>query len=260
MYQERRNGLSNYRFASLDSTLVANAIFTRQGGVSDAPFDSLNIGSTVGDDPHNVSQNMALMLGALGISADHVVTTRQVHGRHTARVGRAQGGTVIPDCDALVTDEPNTFLLMRFADCVPVLLWDPLHTAVGLAHAGWQGTLRQVTAAAVEKMQDEFGTHPQDLRAVIGPSIGPCCMEVGPEVIAQAHDALPDAEQVLSPLSPDGHAQLDLWRANYNQLLRCGVGSIETADYCTCCHQEEFFSHRGSRGNTGRFGAIIGLR
>jgi len=249
-----------YRFASLDNNRLAHAVSTRLGGISPAPYDSLNIGLTVGDKPERVHDNTKIMLQALEIAPGQVVTCRQVHGRNTARVGPGQEGTIIPDCDALVTNARGIFLLMRFADCVPVLLWDPQHAAIGLAHAGWQGTIRQVTVAAVERMQAEFCTQPQDLFAALGPSIGPCCLEVGPEVVAEVRKHLPEAEQLMSNFKADGHAHLDIWQANREQLRRCGVRQIEVASVCTCCHQDEFYSYRASRGVTGRFGAVIGLR
>jgi YfiH family protein len=254
------NNLAWYRFESLDHPSLLQAAFTRLGGASAAPYDGLNVGSSVGDDPCAVQHNQDLMYRALGIRANQVVFPRQVHGNRVARVDRGAGGTVVPDTDALVTNCTGIYLLMRYADCVPVVLWDPEHAAVGLVHAGWQGTLMQVVKAAVERMVTEYNSQPDVLLAGIGPAIGPCCFEVGPEVVAQVQATLPDVGRVLSRQTQDGHAHLDLWEANRGQLERCGVLQSEIAARCTCCRQDEFYSHRGSGGRTGRFAVIVGLR
>jgi polyphenol oxidase len=175
-------------------------------------------------------------------------------------VGNSAGGTVVADTDALITDCAGVYLLMRFADCVPIILWDSVHAVVGLVHAGWQGTLKQIIRITVDRMITEYNTQPDVLRAGIGPAIGPCCFQVGPEVVAKVQQTLPDAPGILSPQTVNGHAYLDLWAANRNQLERCGVRQVEIAEKCTCCHQDEFYSHRGSGGRTGRFAVIVGLR
>jgi len=249
-----------YRFTTFDENHVAHAVFTRLGGVSAAPYDSLNIGATVGDEPANVQRNMDLLYQAMQVGCGQVASPRQVHGKRVVRVGREAGGVVIPDCDGLVTDESGLYLLMRFADCAAVLLHDPTRKAIGLAHAGWQGTLLRVTEVLVARMQAEFGSQPAEMVAAVGPSIGPCCLEIGPEVVAKVNTMLPDAAQVVSRFAPDGHAYLDIWQANRNQLERSGVGQIEMPGICTRCSQQIFYSHRGSRGITGRFGVVIGLR
>lgn len=260
MIRNEQNNLTYYRFATLDHPSLVQAVFTRLGGRSSAPFDSLNVGQSIGDEPIAVQNNLDLVYKALGLQANQIVTAHQVHGRRVTRVDSYAGGAVIADTDALVTSSTGKYLLMRYADCVPVLLWDPEHSAIGLVHAGWQGTLKQVTKAAVERMVTEFNSQPDVLRAGIGPAIGPCCFEVGPEVVANVQAALPDALKVLSQRTQDGHAHLDLWTANRGQLERCGVRQIRVAEKCTCCHQDEFYSHRGSGGRTGRFAVIIGLR
>lgn len=260
MIRTEQNNLTYYRFATLDHPSLVQAVFTRLGGSSSAPFDSLNVGLSVGDEPTAVQNNLDLVYKALGVQANQIVTARQVHGCRVARVDSGAGGVVIADTDALVTNCAGIYLLMRYADCVPVVLWDPEHNAIGLVHAGWQGTLKQVTKAAVERMVTEFSSQPDVLQAGIGPAIGPCCFEVGPEVVASVQAALPDALKVLSRQTQNGHAHLDLWAANRGQLERYGVWQIKVAERCTCCHQDEFYSHRGSGGRTGRFAVIIGLR
>lgn len=254
------NNLAYYRFALFEHSSLVQAVFTRLGGASSAPFDSLNVGRSVGDDPNAVQYNHGLVYNVLGVEANQIVMAHQVHGVRVARVDCSAGGSIIADTDALITNCAGINLLMRYADCVPVVLWDPEHHAIGLVHAGWQGTLKQIAQAAVERMVTEYNTRPDVLRAGIGPAIGSCCFEVGPDVVARVQSSLPDASKVLTSETQDGHAHLDLWAANKSQLERCGVRQIEMAERCTSCNQQEFYSHRGSGGRTGRFAVMIGLR
>lgn len=254
------DGLAFYRFDGLGAPPVLHAISTRLGGHSQAPFAALNIGHTVGDDPEAVERNHALLYAALGLSAEWVVTARQVHGNRVVVATEAHAGQTMPETDALVTDAAGLYLMLRFADCVPVMLYDPQRRAVGLAHAGLQGTLARVTARTVEAMVTQLACRAGDLRAAIGPSIGPCCYQVGPEVTEAFREAFPDAPHLLSRGSADGRAYLDLWAANALQLARAGVRQIEVSRLCTACRTDLFFSHRAEQGRTGRFAALIGLR
>ena len=249
-----------YRFDALDGAPVVHAVSTRLGGASLPPTAGLNLGHTVGDDPQAVDSNHVMLFAALGIPAGQIVTAHQVHGNRIAVVGQADAGTVVSETDGLITSERGLYLMLRFADCVPVLLYDPVRQAVGLAHAGWQGTLAGVAARAAQAMVRQLGCRMVDLRAAVGPSIGPCCYEVGPKVVEATAAAFPDAPWLLTRRQANGHAHLDLWAANATQLAQLGVGQIETARLCTACRADLFFSHRAERGRTGRFAAILGLR
>jgi YfiH family protein len=144
---------------------------------------------------------------------------------------------------------------------VPLLFYDPRRPAVGVAHAGWRGTVAGMAEATVRAFVENFGTQPSDLRVVIGPSIGPCCYEIGPEVIAAVQERLPTAPALLS--RRDGKAAyFDLWKANRDLLVQAGVldDHIEVSGLCTAHHADTFFSHRATGGATGRFAAVIGLR
>ena len=158
----------------------------------------------------------------------------------------------------MVTAQPGLSLLMRFADCVPVLVFDPVRVAIGVAHAGWLGTVRGVSLELVRTMIREFGSRPEDLIAGLGPSIGPDHYPVGPEVAAQVEAAFGSyAGQLLLPR--DGQVVFDLWSANRWQLESTGIGSVEVAGICTACNLEDWYSHRGERGQTGRFGTVLAL-
>ena len=160
--------------------------------------------------------------------------------------------------DIILTGNPPVTLYMRFADCVPVMLYDPVRAAIGMAHAGWLGTVRGAARVAVEAMQREFGSRPADILAAIGPSIGPDHYEVGADVLERVAAAFGDQANRLVE-HRDGRSYLDLWAANRLQLEQAGVSNIEVAGLCTACHTEDWFSHRAEKGRTGRFGALMAL-
>jgi len=258
MIRECVDGIVLYRFEGLRRAEgVMHAVLTRVGGVSGGPYATLNLGHTVGDDLTAVEENHRRALGIMGLEPWQVVSPYQVHGARVGVVGQAHRGTVQPATDALVTDVPDVPLLMRFADCAPVLLFDPVRRAVGLAHAGWRGVVAGSVEAAVRAMTERLGCIPTDLWAGIGPTIGPCCYVVGPEVAAAVEAACPPGADVVRDV--DGQTLLDLPGAVVAQLHAAGVERIEKAECCTACHVDEFFSHRAERGLTGRFGVVIGL-
>lgn len=237
---------------------VLHGFTTRVGGISGAPFATLNLGRGVGDDPERVAANRRRALEAVGCDPTGHVEAAQVHGRSVAVVGRAQRGAKIEGADVLLTAEPGVTLAIHTADCVPILLWDPARGVVGAAHAGWRGTAAGVAAAAVEAMTRTFGTDPEDLRAALGPSIGPCHYEVdGP--VAEAFAPWPWSRAILRPGRP-GHWWLDLAAANRLMLMMLGVPAeqIWVNGLCTACEAELFFSYRRD-GVTGRMGALIAL-
>jgi len=244
------------RLEVLEQMGVPHAIFGRLGGASQPPFDSLNTGHTVGDAPEAVAANMARICRALGVSPEDLVTARLVHGTRVAVVGPQDRGRVVPATDALVTVSPEVVLFLRFADCVPLFLFDTRTGAVGLGHAGWKGTIEGIAAAMVEAMREAFGSRPEEMVGAIGPAIGPCCYEVGPDVEALVRQGLsPMAGEVLQ--SRNGRVHFDLWEANRRQWLAAGVGQVEVSGVCTACRRDLFFSHRGDGGRTGRFGVAI---
>lgn len=237
---------------------VLNAVFTRLGAARPARW-GLNVGRTVGDSYETVESNHRLIYDTLGISGSEVVTAKQVHGNRVVVVSRNRCGSVVADADALVTSEPGVILMMRFADCVPILLYDPCAGAVGLVHAGWRGTAAEVAPQALGAMRDAFGIRPENVIAALGPAVGPCCYQVGAEVTQALEPTLPDPSQAIVD-NQDGHYSLDLWQANAQQLTSRGVRQLEIGRICTSCHVEEFFSHRAEGGQTGRFAVLFGIR
>lgn len=252
-------GLSYFKFDSLEDAGVAQAVFTRQGGVSPQPWQTLNLGGTVGDTQENVAENRQRAFRAAGRRLESLFDVWQVH---SAEVVRADAPRPLRSphqkADAILTDRPEVTLFMRFADCVPVLLVDPARRAVGLVHAGWQGTVKGIVQAAVQTMRAQYGSRPGDLLAAIGPSIAAHHYEVGPEVAGQVRAAFGVEAGALLP-SRDGAVQFDLWAANRLILEAEGVRNIETAGLCTACDLGRWYSHRAEGGRTGRFGVLLGL-
>lgn len=252
-------GIRYFTFDNLNLPGLVHGVFTRHGGVSAPPWDSLNMGGYLGDPLENTYRNRVLAFRALGRDPESVFDVWQVHSAEVicSDAPRPKGGTH-QKADAILTDNPAITLFMRFADCVPVLLYDPVRRVVGLAHAGWQGTVKRVVTAAVERMTAEYGTSPADIRAGIGPSIAAHHYEVGPEVVRRVRESFGEAADALLP-SFNGSTHFDLWAANRLLLEQAGAREIEISGLCTACHTEDWYSHRAEKGLTGRFGALIAL-
>jgi YfiH family protein len=259
LLREDVGSIVTYHFESLAIEGLVHAVFTRLGGVSQGPFTALNVGNSVGDDEAAVAENHARVYAHLDLSAEHVASPQQVHGNHVARVTQPDAGRRFPNTDGLVTSTPGIALLLRFADCQPILLYDPAHHALALIHAGWRGVAQGIARRAVEVMREAFGSRPSQLIVGLGPAIGPCCYTVGHKVAVAMGYALPNWSQVMVSEGED-QWRLDLSAANVQQLAAEGVQRIEEAGICTACHLDEFYSHRGENGQTGRFAVAAYLR
>ena len=247
---------------------LVHGVSTRFGGVSKAPFASLNMALHTGDSPSDVWENRRLFAEVLQVDAERIVTPRQVHGDEIhivqasdAGIGAKRFDESVFACDALLTQEPDIPLMLCFADCVPLLFFDPVQRVAAVAHAGWKGTAARIGQKTVFRMQEVFHSRPQNVLAGIGPAIGACCFAVGEEVTQIFRAAFPENPQILSR-SSEGNATVDLWAANRLQLEEAGLlpEHIDSADVCTMCSAERFYSYRKAQGNTGRFAAWIALR
>lgn len=250
------NSVPYFRFESIPSERVSHGVFTRHGGVSPDPWSSLNFSITVGDSPENVQQNRTLAHAALGLDPARLMDRYIAHTAITWHVDERHLGMDAPDSDGIVTSAPNISLMMTFADCQPLLVYDPARHALGVSHAGWRGTLDGMALSLVRAMEAE-GSRASDLLVGLGPAIGVCCYEVGAEVAALAR-TWPDGEQWLAP-GRGKRPHLDLSAANESILRAAGVQQIERADLCTACHTNLFFSHRTER-RTGRFALVASLK
>lgn len=246
-------------FDTLNKAGVVHGLFTRRGGVSPEPWASLNLGGTTGDSREHVVENRRRMFDALHQPVESIFDSWQVHGTEVlvATAPRPLNQPHKP-ADILITNKPGITLTMRFADCVPILLYDPEKRVAALVHAGWQGTVKHAGRIAVEAMCELFDSRPKAILAAIGPSIGPDHYEVGEDVLQRVQDAFgAESEQVICNVN--GRRHFDLWKANTMVLQGAGVRQIEVAELCTACHVEDWFSHRKEHGKTGRFGAAICL-
>jgi polyphenol oxidase len=230
------------------------AFTTRLGGRSGAPFASLNLSYSSGDDPEVVRRNRGRALAAIGGSLQDWTGARQVHSDRAVRIGDAERGAgwasptgVIADADALWTDRPGPALVVLTADCTPILLADTRSRRIGTVHAGWRGLLGGIVERTVEAMGD-----PEHLTAFVGPSIGPCHYEIGSDVSGPARDALGDVVRTVA-----GREHLDLWAGSLIALARAGVREVWPAALCTRCEPDRFYSHRaGARGRQGLLARI----
>jgi polyphenol oxidase len=229
---------------------VVHGVSTRAGGVSEGRCASLNVSYTVGDAREHVDENLRRVAEAVGTERERLFAAYQVHCRSATVVDADTQAR--PRSDVLLTRSRERTLMLRFADCTPVLLADPKHEAIAAVHAGWRGSAVRAAAAGVEALREAFGSRPEDIVAGVGPAIGPCCYEVGQDVL----NAFADRPWLVS----DG--RLDLWESNRQALLEAGVAddNIEVAGICTQCQSDRFFSHRANAGQpAGRFAAVIRL-
>ncbi len=263
------NGVWYGSFSSLPEDVVVQAVTARFGGVSAGDFTSLNAAMHNGDAVENAIENRRILAGALHLAADRFVTAEQVHGDAVYRVtekdagrGAYSYGDAIAETDGLITDVPGIALLMFFADCVPVLFVDSVRKAIGLCHAGWRGTAAKIASKTVRAMRDAFGSRPEDLRAAIAPSIGPCCYEVDGVVEKKIRAAFGDGADGLLQPRGGGKWLLDLWQANAVSLREAGVlpEHIEVSRVCTCCNASVFYSYRAQQGKTGRIAVVLCLK
>jgi len=256
--------LSFPRFA--DPKILKHAVSTRLGGVSQGSHRSLNISYKVTDDPVRVSENRSLLRSALGMDLTQAAWVDQVHSDKVLKLdaaNRPKSGGSLGEGDAIITNESQIPIFIFIADCLPILFFDPTHQAIGLAHAGWRGTVSHIAAKTLLAMGEAFGTRPEEVRTVLGPCIGSCCYEVGQEVFQRITDVFPWGGEVLSGASKN-HWKLDLSGANARQLLEIGMKeeNLIRSEICTIKNNELFYSHRAEADPnepTGRFGAFLML-
>jgi len=243
-------------------------ISTRTGGFSKAPYHSLNLSLHVGDNPDNVLKNRRRFAEAIGIPLNQFTIARQIHSGNVKIISnelKGSGSTnnkkAINGTDAMVTNVAGICLVILVADCVPILFFDPIQRAIGVAHAGWRGTLQLIAQKTVMAMEKAFGSLAEDIVVGVGPSIGPCCYKVGPDIISQVEIIFHTKKKYILNESKSGEGYFDLWKANLDQLLHTGIErkNIEMAMSCTCHTSDLFFSYRHQKEVTGRFCAGITL-
>ena len=239
---------------------LRHGIFTRNGGVSQSPWRSLNMGASIGDAPDAVKENHSRVYRAVDANGERAVSCWLVHSVDTLIVTEDFRRNGSPQkADAIITNQLDAPLVMRYADCVPLLFYDRAKRAIGLGHAGWRGTVKGMASGIVRMMQKTYGSRAAEIEVVIGPAISRRNYAVGEEVVRQAEAYFGDDAGVIWRDSADGAARLDLWRANRLDLARSGVTNIKVLEICTYENTDDFYSHRRENGLTGRFAVVMSL-
>lgn len=259
---QQENELKYYSFDLLDGEPVDQGVFTRHGGVSPAPWNSLNTGGLSGDSRENVIENRRRIFEVFGRPVASIYDVWQVHSADVLVTDQPRPlDQAHEKADSILTNNPSVTLFMRFGDCVPILFYDPIQKVIGVAHAGWQGTVKKIAQSTVTRMVSHYGSEPKNILAGIGPSIGVDRYEVGDEVVTVVRQSFGEASEVC--LKPEnGKIHLDLWKANAHLLEEAGLlkSHIEISEICTASNSQDWYSHRAEKGKTGRFGALIGLK
>jgi polyphenol oxidase len=267
-YWRELDGVRALVCAPLEEDGFVNGFSTRLGGVSDMPVNALSLAGFNDDRAENILENRRRFLklfpgewSLAGCWQVHGTDVRVVQSAEDAKPAENQVGETVY-CDVIVSNAAHVLAGVKIADCVPILLGDPVTQAFAAVHAGWRGTLATAVIAGVEQMRDQYGAQPADLRVAIGASAGPCCYEVGTEVIDAFTKRFGDTGLFTSTRS--GHAKVDLLKANTDQLKSVGVlpERIHVAPICTMCRTDLFFSYRKEKsvnGKVGRLMAVVGL-
>lgn len=267
-YWRERDGVRALVCLPLEQDGFVNGFSTRQGGVSPMPHDSLSLAGFHDDAAENILENRRRFLklfpgqwSLAGCWQVHGADVRVVNSVAEAKPAEDTLGETIY-CDVIVSNADHVLAGVKTADCVPILIGDPRTRSFAAVHAGWRGTLATAVIAGVSRLTQEYGARPEDLRVAIGASAGPCCYEVGSEVIDAFSSRFPTGAKLFTPTRP-GHALVDLITANRDQLASVEVRSerIHVLPLCTMCRTDLFFSYRKEKkqyGKTGRLMAVIG--
>lgn len=268
MKENYNNEVMYYTFPDFEKLdFIKHAFSSREGGVSEGYYSSMNLGIKTEDSKENILKNYELFTDAVGIKLEDVVIGNLNHGNNVRVATREDAGCGIlkpfnyEDVDALVTNEPNLAITITCADCVPVFFADPVKKAVGIAHSGWKGTALEISAKVVEKMQEVYGSRPEDIYAGIGPCIGMCCYEVSRDVFEEflEFDYLDDAWYFEKD---NDKFDLDLSRIIFGTLAYSGIlpEHISISGLCTSCNNHVLFSHRAQKGKRGTMAGMIMIK
>ena len=263
--EQRKKGKIHY----IEPLLITNGsnvvagFTTRHEGVSRPPYNSLNLGLNTDDSIHNVQGNRSILARAFGTSLEQLLTVTQVHGTDILVVDSPNQDVTHffkIECDGIITNQAGIMIGVGIADCVPIILFDPVKRVAAALHAGWKGTAAGIVRKGIAAMADDFGSRTGDIVAAIGPAIGPCCYEVDGPV----HSAFANDKEIWNQVSSETSKEkwkLDLAAAVRLQLIDCGLAAekMETSQQCVCCTQELFFSYRRDKGETGRHLGFIML-
>ena len=260
MIEQNLNNIKLLKFLNLSNEKgCIHFSSTRTGGVSQGNLASLNLGYTVGDNPKLVTKNIELIQDSIHLNGSRIVFPMQTHSCNVRIVENDKN--TFANTDALITNVPGVCVAVRTADCVPVLLFDPVKKVVAAIHSGWKGTIQKISQKTIEIMHQQFNVNPNDIIAGIGPSIGPKVYEVGSEVVEQFNSEF-RTESVIAPIPNSDKGLLNLWKVNKLILQESGISekNIEIAEMCTYSNPKLFFSARRDSVKCGRLASGIMIK
>lgn len=253
-----------------ENPLIIAGFTLREGGYSPMPFNSFNMGFHVNDNPRYVQKNRKSFAEEIQFPIQNWVGSKQVHGTNIVKVTKEDLGrgsldfeTAVPDTDGMYTQEEDILLTSLYADCVPLYFYSPKNKLIGLAHAGWRGTVGKIGPKMIKQWCEKENADVKDIKTAIGPAIGECCYEVDEKVISEVRSALnKNEEPAVFTKNDNGKYQLNLQSLNEILFLQAGVlpENITISHNCTSCENTVFFSHRKDNGKTGRMMSFIGRK
>lgn len=264
-----KNGVPYISYNALEKIpWITHGFSTRAGGVSEGYLSSMNLGHGRNDAEENVIRNHEIIAEAIGFDAHNIVASRQTHTTNVRVVSKEDCGKGVykerdyDDVDGMITNEKNIVLATYFADCVPLYIVDIKNKAIGLSHSGWRGTVGKIGQVTLEKMNEQYGTKPEDIVVCIGPSICQNCYEVSLDVAQEFMEAFPNHKEEILKDKGNDKFLLDLWECNRIIFEEAGVlpENINLPDLCTCCNGEFLFSHRATNGKRGNLAAFLSLK
>lgn len=240
---------------------LSHAFTTRKGGKSPEPYGTFNLGTLIGGEVGRVDalNNRENLRRILSLSESRIAVAGQVHSANVEVLEDPENLPVLKEVDGLVTAQPKLTMMLHFADCVPVIVYDKNKNIAGIFHAGWRGTAQEIVVRGVEKMIRKFGCHSKDMIAAVGPAIGTCCYPVQDDALQKLSCTVQNPESLIERRETDSSARPDLKGINARQLLQLGVKEVDICSYCTSCSHDIFYSHRASGGTTGRQAALVHL-
>ena len=264
-----KNGVPYISYNALEKIpWITHGFSTRAGGVSEGCLSSMNLGHGRNDAEENVIRNHEIIAEAIGFDAHNIVASRQTHTTNVRVVSKEDCGKGVykerdyDDVDGMITNEKNIVLATYFADCVPLYIVDTKNKAIGLSHSGWRGTVGKIGQVTLEKMNEQYGTKPEDTVVCIGPSICQNCYEISLDVAEEFMKAFPNHKEEILKDKGNDKFLLDLWECNRIIFEEAGVlpKNINLPDLCTCCNSEFLFSHRATNGKRGNLAAFLSLK
>ena len=264
-----KNGVPYISYNALEKIpWITHGFSTRAGGVSEGCLSSMNLGHGRNDAEENVIRNHEIIAEAIGFDAHNIVASRQTHTTNVRVVSKEDCGKGVykerdyDDVDGMITNEKNIVLATYFADCVPLYIVDTKNQAIGLSHSGWRGTVGKIGQVTLEKMNEQYGTKPEDTVVCIGPSICQKCYEISLDVAEEFMKAFPNHKEEILKDKGNDKFLLDLWECNRIIFEEAGVlpENINLPDLCTCCNSEFLFSHRATNGKRGNLAAFLSLK